>query len=317
MASGVLQGQGVAKDGIVELYDFTFDALGSECTLRFYADASLVAETAADAVIAEVARIEARYSRYLEDSVLFGINRFAASGEPVTVDKETAALLDYAFTAHSLSGGLFDITSGILRRAWDFSSNRLPTSSALGALLPLIGMDKLSWSSPHLGFRVAGLELDLGGIGKEYAVDRAAAVGRQHGIGNGLIDLGGDIRVLGPHVDGTPWRIGIRDPRAPERCAAMLEVDAGAVATSGDYERYMETGGTRYCHILNPLTGWPAEGLRSVTVRAEQCMLAGTLATVAMLKGEAGKAWLAGLDVAHLWVDDSGQAGGNLAVRLA
>lgn len=271
-------------------HSFYFDALGTECVLHLYADSADTAEAAAAAAMDEVYRIEARYSRYREDSVLSSINRAAASGTPVVADEETAALLDYAFAAYHISDGLFDITSGILRRAWDFNTNRPPEETDVAALLPAIGMDKLQWVSPRLRFLKPGIELDFGGIGKEYAADRVAAVCQANGIVAGLVDLGGDILVLGPHPDGTPWRIGIRNPRSPAEAIAVMELSAGALATSGDYERYIDFEGKRYCHILNPRTGWPVDGLSSVSVQAEQCLLAGSLATITMLKGENGKA---------------------------
>jgi thiamine biosynthesis lipoprotein len=294
------------------LHSFQFDALGTECALHLYADSADTAEAAAEGAMGEICRIECRYSRYREDSVLSAINRAAASGSAVDVDEETAALLDYAFAAYHISGGLFDITSGILRRAWDFNADRPPHEADVAALLPAIGMDKLQWTPPQLRFRKPGLELDFGGIGKEYAADRVAAVCQANGIVAGLVDLGGDILALGPHEDGTPWRVGIRNPRSPAEVVSVVELSAGALATSGDYERYIDFDGKRYCHILNPHTGWPVDGLSSVSVQAEQCLFAGSLATIAMLKGENGKAWLADLGIRHCWVDSTGRLGGTL-----
>jgi thiamine biosynthesis lipoprotein len=120
------------------------------------------------------------------------------------VDDETAKLLDYAFACYKRSGGLFDITSGLLRRIWDFKSGRLPDPSAINDLLPRIGLAKVSWERPRLAFSVAGIELDFGGIGKEYAADQATAVCVALGIRHGLVDLGGDIAVIGPHPDLGP-----------------------------------------------------------------------------------------------------------------
>ncbi len=293
--------------------EFPFDALGSDCVLHLCGPAAQV-EAAATAAIDEVLRIERRYSRYRDDSVLSAINRAAALGAPegVEVDEETAALLDCAFALHGLSGGLFDVTSGLLRRVWSFATPVLPEPAAIAALLPGIGMDKLDWRSPRLGFHRPGLELDFGGLGKEYAVDRVAEVCAAHGIARGLVDLGGDLRVLGPPEGAPAWPVGIRDPDAPETAICVVDMVSGALATSGDYERFIDVDGRRYCHILDPRTGWPAQGLRSVSVRAERCLLAGGLTTVAMLMGEAGKAFLARLGVDHLWIDASGAVGGPL-----
>jgi thiamine biosynthesis lipoprotein len=291
--------------------------MGTECVLHLYAPTADDAEMAAERAIIEIERIEARYSRYRPDSVLSGINETAGAGRCVEVDEETATLLDYAFACHRISAGLFDITSGILRRAWDFASGQLPALEQVAALLPRVGMEKIVWVRPRLEFPVPGVELDFGGIGKEYAADRAAAICRDCGIAHGLIDLGGDIRVIGPHPDGRSWTIGIRDPRRPGVAVVHVELAGGALATSGDYERYLEIGGRRYCHILNPRTGWPAEGLRSVSIHADQCLLAGSLATMAMLRGEEGVAWLNGLGQFYHCVDSAGRQHSTLPTRAS
>ena len=105
------------------------------------------------------------------------------------------------------------------------------------------------------------MEIDFGGIGKEYAADRVATICLEHGLRHGLVNLGGDIRAIGPQADGTPWRVGIRHPRVQDAAIAGFDLAAGALATSGDYERYFEIDGKRYCHILNPTTGMPVDAL--------------------------------------------------------
>jgi thiamine biosynthesis lipoprotein len=284
-----------------------FFALGSDCALHFHAGAARQGEEAAAAAISEIARIEARYSRYRPDSELSRINAVATAGGDVEVDPETAGLITYAQACFRMSGGLFDITSGILRRAWDFAAARLPEPDAISVLLPRIGFDRLIWQAPRLSFPIPGMEIDFGGLGKEYAADRAASVCRAMGIRHGFVDLGGDIRFLGAESNGEPWRIGIRHPRAPSTTMGEVALDAGAIATSGDYERFIEVEGRRYCHILDPRTGWPAQGLRSVSVIADDCLVAGTLATIAMLKGRDGTAWLRSMGVRHIAMDDDGR----------
>jgi FAD:protein FMN transferase len=288
-----------------------FFALGSDCELRLFATQKAAADAAGVAVATEIARIEARYSRYRADSVLSRINAAAKVGRSVDVDDETAGLIDYARACHRKSEGLFDITSGLLRRAWDFSSGSLPSNAAVADLLPRIGLDKVGWHAPRLTFAIPGMELDLGGIGKEYAVDRAAGICVAMGVEHGLIDLGGDIRAIGPRPDGTPWKIGIRHPRSPAAAIATIDMNADSLATSGDYERFIEVDGRRYCHILNPRTGWPASGLSSVSVVSRDCLVAGTLATIAMLKGRDGPTWLRSLGVRHVYVDEDGNLGGT------
>jgi thiamine biosynthesis lipoprotein len=291
----------------------SFRAMGSPCELWLYATPGLDADAVLAAAQAEVLRLERKYTRYRDDSLTAAINRSAGSRRGVAVDAETAALLDYAGLAFEQSGGLFDLTAGVLRRAWDFRSGRVPAPEEIEALRPQIGWQKLVWRRPRLVLPTAGMELDFGGCVKEYAADRAAELCRSLGAAHGLVDLGGDLAVVGPHPDGRPWRVGIRDPRRPGRARASLALCGGGVATSGDYERCMVVGGRRYSHLLDPRTGWPVEALASVTVAASHCLVAGTASSVAMLKGRAGPAWLRRLGLPHLSIDAEGKAAGSLA----
>jgi thiamine biosynthesis lipoprotein len=293
----------------------SFKAMGSPCDIQIYAGTHAEARRVARSAIADVARLESRYSRYRSDSLLSGINRVAAVGGEVTVDEETAGLLNYAATAYRESGGLFDITSGILRRAWRFDRSALPEQSEIDALLATIGWDKLRWEPPRLEFTVPGMEIDFGGVVKEYAVDRVAALCRDAGIRHGFINLGGDIKIIGPHPDGTPWRVGIRHPRNPNGVVQRLNLSSGGLASSGDYERCIVVDGVRYSHVLNPKTGWPVRHLAAVSVWADFCLVAGSASTIAMLKESEGPAWLASLGAPCLWVDSEGNVGGSLVDR--
>jgi thiamine biosynthesis lipoprotein len=156
------------------------------------------------------------------------------------------------------------------------------------------------------------MQLDFGGFVKEYAADRVAQQLRDAGFTNGLVDLGGDLAVVGPHPDGSPWRVGIRDPHAPGRALGAIALARGGIATSGDYERGMLVDGRRYGHILDPRSGWPVEGLVSVSVVADQCLVAGTAATVAMLRGHGGKRWLRELGLPFAAVDGDAACTGPL-----
>jgi thiamine biosynthesis lipoprotein len=280
--------------------------MAAENEVQVYAADEADADAAARAAIAEVKRIEAKYSRYLDDSVVSRINA-AAGGSAVRVDDETASLLMFADACFRQSGGLFDATSGVLRRAWNFKEPRVPAQAELDALLPLVGWDAVEISNGHVRLPRAGMQLDFGGFGKEYAVDRAARVMRDMGIASAMVNLAGDLSILGPQPDGAPWRVGIKHPRRDDKLLATLPVDSGALATSGDYERFIEVEGVRHCHILDPRTGHSARGLQAVTVHGPSCLVAGSATTIAMLMGrEAGLAWLEELGLRHLAVADDG-----------
>lgn len=294
----------------MRLFKFHFSAMATPNEVQLYARDLEEARSQALLAIDEVLRIERKYSRYRDDSVTSRINGQAGKSA-LTLDDETAALIDYAAACHAQSDGLFDITSGVLRRAWNFKTARVPEAHEIDALLPLIGWSKVAWERPSLFLPVAGMELDFGGIGKEYAADRAAVTLRQAGVAHALINLGGDVRVVGARHDGSPWRVGIRHPRQPDGVLATIALAEGGLATSGDYERCFELDGERYSHILDPRTGWPVRGLQSVSVVAPLCIVAGSCATIAMLEGTAG-GHLAHSGLAHLVVDKAGRVGGTL-----
>ena len=285
--------------------------MGTACCFQIFAKNEAEARRAALEGAREVYRLEGKFSRYDPDSYLSAINAVAGTGGELVVDDETAALLDLAYEWHMQSDGLFDITSGVLRRIWHFDIQRLPTESEIAELLELCGLFRLSWSRPHLQFRRSGMEIDLGGLVKEYACDRAAEILLDHGAQAVLVDLGGDIRVAGERPDEGGWQVGIRKPGSDE-AATTISLAQGGVATSGNYERFFELGGKRYSHVLNPQTGWPVEGLASVSVVASTCLEAGRQSTLALLKGREGKSWLLDNAPRFLAIDETGAAFGPL-----
>jgi FAD:protein FMN transferase len=296
---------------------YAFRAMGSPCELHLYGASRAAIDAVSEAARALIERLEQKYSRYREDSVLSAINRSAGDPGGVEVDAETALLLDYAATAHAQSGGLFDPTSGSLRRVWNLRSGRVPEQAEIEAQLERVGWRRVRWEKPRFAMPVAGMELDFGGFVKEYAVDLVADLCRRRGVHNGMVDLGGDLHAIGPHPSGKPWRVGIRDPERPERAVASVGLFRAALATSGDYERCMVVDGVRYTHILDPHTGWPiTAGLRSASVIAERCLVAGTATTIAMLRGaRPGARFLDGLGLASLRVHADGRTSGSLAKR--
>ena len=240
----------------------------------------------------EAKRIEQKFSRYRDDNIIFEINN--ALGQPVEVDAETALLLDYAGQCYQLSDGHFDITSGVLREVWHFDgSNRIPSRAEVNSILPRVGWSKVAWQSPNLRMNSA-MEIDLGGIGKEYAVDRVALLIRPHLQRGVLINFGGDLCAIGPRLDGRAWEVAIEDPESIDKQQlGLVSLKSGAVATSGDARRYLIKDGVRYGHILDPVTGWPIpDAPRSVTTVASTCMEAGMLSTFAILKGTGARDFL-------------------------
>jgi FAD:protein FMN transferase len=296
----------------LKYYRSEFKAMGTPCDIQLFAHTEAEAKYAADVAIADVQRLEALYSRYKTDSFLSEINRAAAVGGSICVDDETASLLDYAVTCYEQSDGLFDITSGILRRAWKFDQGKLPKQALIDGLLDKVGWHKVVWKWPVLTFSVPGMEIDFGGVVKEYAVDRAASLCYGLGIRHGVINLGGDIKVIGPRDDGSPWRVGIRHPRSKDALLDTISLYKGALASSGDYERCIMVDGVRYGHVLNPKTGWPVRHLAAVSVIGDFCVVAGSASTIAMLKEDEGTEWLQDLGLPHLWVDTHGETGGSM-----
>lgn len=283
--------------------------MGSCCELKLYAVDAQAAQRAAQLAINSIIRLEKNYSRYLENNLLHKINQAAHAGGSVIVNEETAALLDYADSCYQNSDGLFDISSGILRKAWNFNTNVLPEQELVDSLLDRVGWDKIIWDAPRLTFKKQGMALDFGGVVKEYAADQSAVICLQAGIKHGLINLGGDIRIIGPHPDGNPWSIGIRNPRHRTQHIRHIQVYSGGVSTSGDYERCIRIGNRYYSHIINPKTGWPVSGIASVTVVADFCLVAGSVSTIGMLKERDGTTWLQSSGLPVFWVDIDGFSG--------
>lgn len=290
------------------LFRHTFFALGGPNEIQLYAESSAQADILFALAASETSRIEEKYSRFRESSIISRINQSAGLAEYITVDDETALLLDYAQTCFEQSDGLFDITSGVLSRAWGFRDAKIPEQSEIDRRRELVGWKKVEWKKPQARLSLAGMEIDLGGFGKEYAVDRAAGLLLGHGVKSGLINFAGDLRILGPHPEGSPWSVGVTHPRVSNDVLAAVGASTGAVATSGDYERFFEKDGRRYCHIINPFTGYPVDGLQAVTVLAPSCLVAGTAATIAMLSGnEKGRTYLSELGLPFIAVSAQGE----------
>lgn len=282
-----------------------FRAMASPCEVLLRDVPAAQARAVVDVVMDEAVRIEHKFSRYRQDNIVYRLNH--ADGAAVPVDDETSRLLDYADTCWKLSDGLFDITSGVLRQAWTFDgSDRVPTPQQVSALLGRLGWPRVVRREGQVQMP-AGMELDFGGIGKEYAVDRALQRARDQSSSPVLVNFGGDIAAWCGNAE--PWQVGL-EGLGDGKLAGRFSLSNGALATSGDSRRYLLRDGVRYSHVLNPVTGWPVEDApHSVTVFAAQCTLAGMLATLALLRGAQAEVFLAQQQVQYwcLWGDRQGE----------
>lgn len=272
------------------LYTTRFVLMGGPALVRFVDNRGRErAERLARAAEGEAHRIEAKFSRYREDSVISRINRNAGHA-PLAIDGETERLLRSALDLARLTEGRFDPTVGILRRAWNFKTGRVPSEEELARLLPLVDVAAVVLRPGTVLLERPGMEIDLGGVGKEYAVDRVAGLLREAGVESAIVNFSGDVRTLGRRGDARPWSIGVVDPRVRDRCRFAIRAGGSAgVATSGDYERAFLKDGVRYHHLLDARTGHPARGVASASVIAPTAFAAGFLATAAFLLGpEAG-----------------------------
>lgn len=297
----------------MKLHAVKFKAMGSPCEFQLYME-DTQAHAIGEHIRALIARLEAKYSRYQPHSITSQINAAAGRSDALELDAETVLLINYANIMHQQSDGLFDITSGILRKAWNFNSQALPSPQQLNELTSLIGWEKVEWHAPFFRLPKIGMEIDFGGYVKEYAADLVADFCISENIQHGLINLGGDIHVIGAHLDNSPWQVGIQHPRILGKPIATIEIPQGAIATSGDYERFMLINNVRYSHLLNPFTGRSIQPTyASASVIAARCILAGSFSTIALLKSPTQPDWLAHANLPYLLVDQDMKLSGSLA----
>jgi thiamine biosynthesis lipoprotein len=278
----------------------TFMAMASPCDVLMEVENETLAQQILTAISNEAWRIEDKFSRYKKDNIIFQINH--AKGNTVPVDEETARLLDFADELFQLSEGLFDVTSGVLRQLWTFDgSDNLADKKAVNEFLNRIGWQKVKWADDRVTLP-EGMEIDLGGIGKEYAVDRSVLIARQHTNDSVLVNFGGDLAVSSARKNNAYWSVG-RLITGSDEAYSMFQLYQGAIATSGDAHRYLLKDGIRYSHILNPKTGWPViDAPHTVSVAAATCVEAGMLSTLAMLQGGQAEAFLK-LQEVDYWID--------------
>ena len=278
----------------------TFMAMACPCDVLMEVADETLAQAILDTIANEAWRIEDKFSRYQKDNIIYRINHSA--GESVEVDDETDRLLDFADELFDLSEGLFDVTSGVLRQVWTFDgSDNLPSAEAVDSVIQNIGWQKVQREKGSVTLP-DGMEIDLGGIGKEYAVDRCVLLAREMTDQSVLVNFGGDLAVTCSRRDNACWSVG-RLITGSNEAVATFQLYKGAIATSGDAHRFLIKDGIRYSHILNPKTGWPViDAPHTVSVAAGTCIEAGMLSTFAMLHGAQAEEFLK-LQEVDYWIN--------------
>jgi thiamine biosynthesis lipoprotein len=265
----------------------TCRAMSTPVNLAFVAPTAAVAQDFPRVAIEWIARFEARYSRFLPQSIIGQINERGA-GEWMELDEEADELLWLCNEMHRLTRGVFDPTALPLLRTWDWKANppRIPGEPEILAAREICGWEKVQRRGRAIRLPLPGMGIDLGGIGKEFAVDRVFELARGMGISEMMIDIGQDIRCAGHPPGKDAWYIGLEEPDRPGECWTAVRLTNQAVATSGDYLRSFTVGGKRYGHILDPRTAMPVSNhCQSVSVIAPTCVMAGILSTAAFILG--------------------------------
>ncbi|MEI6861985.1 MAG: FAD:protein FMN transferase [Verrucomicrobiota bacterium] len=265
----------------------SWTALGTACELQFTCRDDGLAQAFASEAQRWVATFEGRYSRFRPDSLVSRINAGAGGGW-IDVDGEMDQMLDLCAAVHGMSQGVLDVTALPLLRLWDYKAAqpRVPATGEIAAARRLVGWPKVERQPGRVRLPEAGMALDFGGWGKEYAVDAVAQIGRRHGLACLLVDFGHDVCAIGTAPGKPAWHVGLEDPAHPGRIWGSLGVSDRSVASSGDYLRHFTAHGRRYGHIVDPRTGEPVQnGCRQVTVLAPTCLQAGILSTTAFVLG--------------------------------
>jgi len=268
------------------------DEVGAKCTAR---------------VFTEMDRINALMSTYRDDSELSYINR-NASIEAVAISDELLYLLRRSIYFSEISTGAFDITYASIGYAYDYRKQQKPSDQLVTEKLPAIDYRHIELQDHKVRFNNSAVRIDLGGIAKGYAVDRAIDILQHCGIKRAMVSAGGDSRIIGDR-EGQPWVIGIQHPRDPKGIALRLPLSDSAISTSGDYERFYIENGERIHHIINPLTGRSAKGIWSATVTGSDAMTTDALSTTIFILGAVeGLALIENLDgIDAIIIDNNGK----------
>lgn len=269
------------------MHHVVFQAMGTRCELQFAAPTDVQAEAYRAAAVRWVSEFEAKYTRFRDDSLIGRINA-AAGIDWVEIDADAERIFALCDSVVFLTRGVLDPTALPLMQLWNYKAERpkVPTPAEIQRVLPLVGWSKVKRVPGKIFLPQKGMAIDLGGFGKEYAVDRVAEMASGFGITSVLVDFGHDLRAVGRPPGRPCWHVGLEDPKKPGACWAGVALTNRGIASSGNYLRYFEHEGRRYGHILDPRKGYPvANEARGATVIATTCLSAGILSTAAYILG--------------------------------
>jgi len=257
--------------------------MGTRISVELWHEDSALAAGCSAQVFTEMRRIDALMSSYRDASELSYINNNAAV-TPVAISGEMHRVIEQALHFSMISAGAFDITYASIGYAYDYRRQQQPNDAAVASKLPAIDYRHIELGTNRIRFGHRDVRIDLGGIAKGYAVDRAAGIVRKCGISQAMISAGGDSRIIGDRR-GRPWMIGIQHPRNPGGLALRVPLSETAVSTSGDYERFYIDDGERVHHIINPATGRSAKSSWSATVTGPDALTTDVLSTTIFVLG--------------------------------
>ena len=273
----------------IDVYHKSLKLMGNRFQLSAVSETEGEANKAIDAGIAEIQRIEKLLTTFSEESETAMINRKAGIG-PVKVSREIFDLIQRSIRISKITQGAFDITYGSVdKRLWNFdtSMNRLPDARTAANMVRLINYRNVLLNNLDLTvmLKQKGMRIGFGGIGKGYAAERAKWIMKRMGIESGIVNASGDMTTWGLQPNGKPWTIGIADPNTSERMFSYMNITDMAVATSGNYEKFILVNGQKYSHTINPKTGLPVRGVKSVTIISSNAEIADAMATPVMIMG--------------------------------
>lgn len=294
------------------LYKETRSSLYTLVTITVVGDSPEKARKATAAAYDALDDLGRLLNFYAEDSELSAINRNAGI-KPVHVSRDTLEIVKTALMVSEQTEGGFDVTVGPIVKLWDFKKKTLPSAAAIAERLPSVGYENIviDEAAATVFLKKPGIQMDLGGIIKGFAADKAVQTLKANGIEDGIVAVAGDIKLFGRQPDGRPWNIGIQNPRAEgdkDELFATVNLGTQGISTSGDYQRYFILDGVRYHHLLNPKTGYPESLCRSVTVIAPEAALTDAYATGIFIMGpQKGLAVLERLGMDGVIIDRDGK----------